>query len=131
MSTLNVANISNGTDTVATGYVVNGSAKAWVNYNPTSATVKDSQNVSSLTDNAVGDTSVNYTSSMSSVNYTQVCGAANSATVSSSNLIARQRSSDFKLVGSTRVNVGFSNSTANYTLFDYPDVSTVIQGDLA
>ena len=33
MSTLNVSNISDGTDTVETGYVVNGSAKAWVNTN--------------------------------------------------------------------------------------------------
>ena len=31
MSTLSVSNITDGTDTVETGYVVNGSAKAWVN----------------------------------------------------------------------------------------------------
>ena len=30
MSTIDVANITDGTDTVATSYVVNGSAKAWV-----------------------------------------------------------------------------------------------------
>ena len=32
MSTLNVSNISDGTDTVETGYVVNGSAKAWAEF---------------------------------------------------------------------------------------------------
>jgi len=35
MSTLNVSNITDGTDTVGTSYVVNGSAKAWVNFNGT------------------------------------------------------------------------------------------------
>ena len=33
MSTLNVSNITDGTDTVGTSYVVNGSAKAWAAYN--------------------------------------------------------------------------------------------------
>jgi len=35
MSTLNVSNITDGTTTVGTNYVVNGSAKAWVNFNGT------------------------------------------------------------------------------------------------
>ena len=35
MSTLNVSNITDGTTTVGTSYVVNGSAKAWVTFNGT------------------------------------------------------------------------------------------------
>jgi hypothetical protein len=62
MSTLNVSNISDGTDTVETGYVVNGSAKAWVNFNGAGTiATRTSLNVSGLTDNGTGDYSVSLT----------------------------------------------------------------------
>jgi len=62
MSTLNVSNITDGTDTVETGYVLNGSAKVWVSYNGTgTAAIRESLNVSSLTDNATGQHTVSYT----------------------------------------------------------------------
>ena len=70
MSTLNVSNISDGTDTVATGYVVNGSAKAWVNFNGGgTAAIRDSANITSLTDNGTGDYSLNFTNSFGAGNY--------------------------------------------------------------
>ena len=70
MSTLNVANISDGTDTVETGYVVNGSAKAWVNFNGTGTiAIRDSINVSSLTDNDIGHYTVSSTNAFNNSNY--------------------------------------------------------------
>ena len=71
MSTIDVANITDGTDTVATGYVINGSAKAWINYyNHTSpTTIRKSFNVSSTTDVSTGKTTVNLTSAMSDSDY--------------------------------------------------------------
>ena len=67
MSTLNVSNISDGTDTVETGYVVNGSAKAWVDYTSIgTVAIQISQNVSSLTDTGVGDIDVNLSSALAS-----------------------------------------------------------------
>jgi hypothetical protein len=69
MSTLNVSNISDGTDTVATGYVVNGSAKAWSEFT-TSVAINDSFNVASMSDNNVGEYQTNLTNSMASTAYT-------------------------------------------------------------
>jgi len=71
MSTLNVANITDGTDTVATGYVVNGSAKALANFDGTSSplSVRESLNLSSITDGGTGKYTVNYTSSMANAVY--------------------------------------------------------------
>ena len=70
MSTLNVSNITDGTDTIGTGYVVNGSAKAWVNFNGTGTiAARDSFNVASLTDNGTGNYSVNFTNNMANANY--------------------------------------------------------------
>jgi len=66
MGTLNVLNITNGTDTVATGYAINGSAKAWVNLTQVSTqTIGDSLNVSSLTDLGTGQTRISFSSNMS------------------------------------------------------------------
>lgn len=70
MSTLNVANVTDGTTSVPTGYVVNGSAKAWV-HGSTTATVLKSLNVSSGTDHATGDYSYTLIAAMDSSNYSQ------------------------------------------------------------
>ncbi len=79
MSTIDVANITDGTDTVATGYVINGSAKAWVNFNGTgTAAIRDSMNVSSLTDNGTGDYAILFTNSFANPNYAAV-GSAHDA----------------------------------------------------
>ena len=70
MSTLQAANISDGTDTLATGYVVNGSAKGWGHFDQSPSTVlNNSLNVSSLTDIGTGQASLNLTSSLVSDEY--------------------------------------------------------------
>ena len=51
---------------VDTQYVVNGSAKTWVNFNGSGTiAIRTSFNVSSLTDNGTGDYTVNLTNSFS------------------------------------------------------------------
>ena len=67
MSTLNVANITDGTTTVGTEYVVNGSAKAWADWTGTGTpALNDSLNVASLIDDGTGDQSITFTSSFAS-----------------------------------------------------------------
>ncbi len=68
MSTLNVSNITDGTTTVGTSYVVNGSAKAWSFHNH-DGTNYDSVNVSSVTDVSVGLTRLTWTNAFSNANY--------------------------------------------------------------
>lgn len=68
MSTLNVSNISDGTDTVETGYVVNGSAKAW--FRGEEATAGISFNISSSTDHGTGDYSHSLTSALATLGAT-------------------------------------------------------------
>ncbi len=56
-------NVTDGTTTVGTGFVVNGSAKAWVNFNGTGTIVaRDSLNLDSLVDNGTGTYTVNFAS---------------------------------------------------------------------
>ena len=71
MSTLVTSNVSDGTDTVGTEYVVNGSAKAWcvLNQAATNDAFYDSFGLSSSTDDGTGKTTVTFSSSMASGNY--------------------------------------------------------------
>ena len=65
MSTLNVSNITDGTTTVGTSYVVNGSAKAWVFYDLSANEIDVSFNTSSVTDDGAGTYTQSVTSGFS------------------------------------------------------------------
>lgn len=67
MSTINVSNLNDGTKTVATTLVTNGSARAWSNSSSTA--IRDSFGISSFTDNGTGDYSHALTNSFSSADY--------------------------------------------------------------
>ena len=55
---------------ISTSYVVNGSAKAWVNFNGTgTVAIRESFSTSSITDNATGSYTVNFATAMTDANY--------------------------------------------------------------
>jgi len=129
MSNLVVSNISDGTTTVGTGYVVNGSAKAWVNFNGTGTiAIRDSMNVSSLTDNATGNHSVTYSSSMANVNY-QISGAAAGGTIGI--LYSRQASPTRATTYINFFTLYQSDLSGNGGYADMDSVDQSTHGDLA
>lgn len=72
MSTIKATTLSNlaGSKTVPTDTVVDGSAKAWVNFNGTgTVAIRRAFNVSSITDNGTGNYAVNFTNPMTDANY--------------------------------------------------------------
>jgi hypothetical protein len=72
MSTIKADTISNVAGTASTSMLnaVNGSAKAWVNFNGTgTVAIRASYNVSSITDNGTGLYTVNFSSALSSSIY--------------------------------------------------------------
>ena len=77
MSTLVAQTISNGTVSTSSANVIQGSAKAWVNFNGTgTVAIRASYNVSSITDNGTGNYTVNFTTAMSDANYSVVSVAS-------------------------------------------------------
>jgi hypothetical protein len=77
MSTLRLTTISNqtGSSSVPSETVINGSAKAWVNFNGTgTVAIRASFNVSSITDNGTGNYTVNFTTALADGNYSVVGG---------------------------------------------------------
>ena len=119
MSTLVTSNISDGTTSVGTGYVVNGSAKAWVNWNTiTSHSVYKSLNVASITDLGVGGTEVNFTSAMDSNDYADI--------LSSSDYMSATNNGN-KAASSCRC----FTYTSSFSGVDVSQASLSIHGDLA
>jgi hypothetical protein len=77
MSTLVAQTISNGTVSTSSANVIQGSAKAWVNFNGSfTVSIRASYNVSSITDNGDGLYTVNFTNALSDANYCAVIGTS-------------------------------------------------------
>ena len=72
--TIKANNLTHSTaGTVSTEYVVEGSAKVWVNFQGDGTlAVRDSLNVSSVTDSGTGDYDTNFTNNMSNDDYAPV-----------------------------------------------------------
>ena len=71
MSTIKTETLSTPSNsTVPVDTVVNGTAKAWVNFNGTgTVAIRRAFNVSSITDNGTGDYTVNFTTAMVDADY--------------------------------------------------------------
>ncbi len=130
MSTLEVSNITDGTTTVATTYVTNGSAKAWLYAPATVASISGSFNISSLDDDGTGTAGMNLTSSMSSANYvTEATDQSANAGGSGNNVLGCSFTS--KSSGTMEA-VAYYISSDSYTKYEgatYYNVSA--HGDLA
>jgi hypothetical protein len=68
--TITISTLSDGTNSTSATNPILGSARAWVNFNGTSTiAIRDSFNVSSITDNGTGDYTVNFTNAFANTNY--------------------------------------------------------------
>ena len=72
MSTINVSNLNDGTTTVATTNLTNGSAKAWANLNGSSFGLRDDFNISTAVDNGTGNYTLNFSNAFANTNYSAV-----------------------------------------------------------
>ena len=113
-----------------TSYVVNGSAKTWINFNGQGTpAARDSFNHASLTDNGTGDYTPAFTSSFSNVNYS--CSAFNfgNTTVDTN---SRQFGSNTKTTSNIRIRAGYGPGTSGgLTLYDSQGHDMNFMGDLA
>jgi hypothetical protein len=68
--TLTISTLSDGTNSTSATNCIQGSAKAWVNFNGTSTVaIRSSYNVSSITDGGTGTYTINFTNAMPDANY--------------------------------------------------------------
>ncbi len=86
MSTLRLTTLSNqgGTASVPSDTVINGTAKAWVNFNGTgTVAIRQSFNVSSITDVGTGYYTINFTNPLPDANYALAHSAGSGTTFGS------------------------------------------------
>lgn len=102
-------------------------ATAWVNFDgtPTTPTISDSFNVSSITRNGVGDFTVNFTTAMDNANYT--ASLSGRGVVGNECIVVEQH--DTPLRSTTQLRIYTQDNVG--TLKDYPVVSVVIHGGKA
>lgn len=118
MSTIKTTTLStlDGTATVPVNTVVNGSAKAWVNFNGTgTVAIRASFNVSSITDNSTGNYTVNFTTAMPDVNYAVVVtsdlASDGSVIVANTNDFVTARTTSSVRMGCAQPGVGSKDTT--------------------
>lgn len=120
MSTLKISTLSNiaATKTIPIGTVVDGSAKAWVNFNGQGVVAgRATFNIASITDNGVGDYYINFGSAMPDTLYAAVGSSASDG--------SQRTDLDFSIFTTTSVRVTVTVTTAN-TVTDSPIISAVI-----
>jgi hypothetical protein len=117
MSTIKTTTLSTqGGSTVPVDTVVNGTAKAWVNFNGTgTVAIRRAFNVASITDNGTGDYTVNFTTAFPDTSYA-LCGnsqfAADGGSVGNMDF-GYSRAASAITINSVRVmTVGASNQVA-------------------
>ena len=103
-------------------------AKAWVNFNGTgTVAIRDSENVSSITDNGTGDYTVNFSNAFANSNYAPVASNSVSFGVAPVSIqIATQTE-----VAPTTSALRFATMAGNFNTFDTKYTNMSFQGDLA
>ena len=110
-----------GSRSTSSDNVIAGCAKAWVNFNGTGVVaIRDSYNVSSITDNGVGDYTINFTTAMPNVNYA-TSGQARSSGVANGLL----QSPGTSLTSSLR----FSTISTAFAATDFTDVHVIVHSN--
>jgi hypothetical protein len=123
MSTLKLDTIASRDGTESTGVtnVINGSAKAWVNFDGTgTVAIRESFNVSSITDVTTGTYEVNFTNAFSNTNYCVV-----GSVIGSSGGGSTYSSLDGRNVDKTVSTVRVGCANLNGTLYDQGGVNVV------
>ena len=119
-----------GAGATAVGFGDESPIKAWVNFNGTgTVAIKDSMNVSSITDNGTGNYIINFTVAMNDTNYATAFGGddnniapslvyekAGSRTVSSVEI--------YTIIGHS----AYGGGTGGAANMDFPEISAIIIG---
>tara|TARA_A100001391_G_scaffold193201_1_gene168173 strand:+ start:373 stop:771 length:399 start_codon:yes stop_codon:yes gene_type:complete len=116
--------ISGTARSLDTDYVVNGSAKAWFNFNGTgTVAILDSFNAASITDNGTGDYTTTISNAMATINY---CYTALGGNTSSSSTV-RIENTDKR----TTTKMELLAYNTSQTEMDTADMNALFHGELA
>ena len=117
--TLTTPNIDSAQFATVSGTAPLYAARAWVNFNGTgTVAIRASGNVTNITDNGVGDYTVNFTTAMPDANYapTMSCSIADGSASVVDTTASFKRSNTSFGTGSFRLQTAYNNSGTQTTL---------------
>jgi len=123
MSTLSATNLKNAssgsnnivlnTDGSIGGGCLTQTCRAWVNFNGTgTVAIRASYNVSSITDNAVGDYTVNFTTALADVNYCLTGSSKETVTTNTRISVLGEESTFTRTTSAVRIQTGWSGASS-------------------
>jgi len=118
--TLTISTLSDGTNSTSATNCIQGSAKAWVQFNGSTGVIRSSYNTSSVTRDATGNYTVNLTNAMTDTNYATVATGGNAPGDGSGNAIFCIANP----ITTSTVNVHTRNAPNSDS--DYPSVSLAV-----
>tara|TARA_R100001086_G_C11614048_1_gene196829 strand:- start:55 stop:462 length:408 start_codon:yes stop_codon:yes gene_type:complete len=117
----------------ATANLAQGLTKLWSCWDSDAGSSNDSFNSSSLTDNATGRWTNNFTTNMGNANYSVTAAAAHiSQSAGLPTMSVEHDNSDFgRTTSAVTTESAYASSSADRTLYDYDDTTCQVNGDLA
>ena len=116
---VNTITDASSNNSIATSVLFNGSAKAWNNVTQGTSAIQDSYNISSISDDATGRYTQNYTSNMSNALFSVSGTCQNAGNIATTGTFGSSATQFQTVVTST--------ASAN----DYDDACNSVHGDLA
>jgi hypothetical protein len=127
MSTLVAQTISNGTVSTSSENVIQGSGKAWVNFNGQgTVAIRASYNVSSITDNGSGLYTINFTNAFTDTNYaiTSFIRRDNDSGSAAAYVVANQTQT--KTTSALAIRTGYIDNGGGVGTTDFPEVGIAV-----
>jgi len=116
---------TSGNNSSTTAQIAQGRAKAWVNFNGTgTVAIRDSFNVSSITDNGTGDYTINFTSALANANYV-VTGTSGGQSNTSNGAVYQYDQATAKTTSACRILL--INTSGG--VVDPPQIAVAVFGD--
>ena len=121
-SNITVDTLTKGSTTLNTDEIVDTNSsqicKAWVNFNGTgTVAIRDSFNVSSITDNGTGVYTINYSTTMSNSNYATVVGSDVPGNSHTGRSVLYSRSTTSIRLYTSQSSGGYDGSDNNIAIF--------------
>ena len=119
VTTLTSTTLSDGTNSTSSTNCIQGSAKAWVNFNGVSGAVaRASYNISSLTRASAGTYTINFTNALSDANYCVVVGSSPTTAPNASIQPQLFSQTSWAISAPSSSSFGILTPGSNFTLYD-------------
>jgi hypothetical protein len=117
--TLVITTLSDGTNSTSATNCIQGSAKAWVNFNGVgTVAIRASYNVSSITDNGTGDYIVNFTNAMIDTNFATFVTASKDNSFSETTwIVTNSATTSTRVLNATTAGTYYDAVTYNVAVF--------------